>query len=475
MSTTHAATMDSTIRALARIGMMMVLFAASAMSASAHLANVSPTQVDFGDIKVGASVSVNVSISNLSAVAVSLTGGGFDTAGAFGSSMGSCSSTIAAGATCYLQYTFTPKATDQDFSAGTSIALYAAGEYDTIALSFAGRGVESLTSVSPVSIDFGDSLLGATVMVPMTVLNTSPQPLHFAGGGIGAPFGGYSGTCGGSTLAVGASCQFDYTYTPSTTMTQTGSTSLEDYITSPSVGEYVPIALSGNGATSAGFITFYPRSIDFGRVKIGRTVKFDFLATNIGANTVTFAGGGLSDTQGGAFNAVGDCGGGLAPGAQCYFEYRFQPRALGALSASTSVSAYAGGQSQVFAVQVSGTGVGTLAQVSPTSIDFGPVQIGTSMTVPVTVVNTSEAPLTGFLGGGANTPFVSSNNCPASLAVGASCQFTYRFQPAASQLGVRSETTILSFTNSTGVRPNVVVTLTGTGYDVDRIFNDGFD
>lgn len=472
MNSAHANTMASAIRGLARIAILAMSFAAA--PAFAHLANVSPTQLDFGEIKVGTTVSAHVSISNLSAVSVALTGGGFSGAGPFVNTSGTCTLLLAAGATCYLEYDFTPSAADQDFSASTSIAVNAPGEDDDVALSFSGRGVESLASVSPVSIDFGDSLLGATVTEPVTVLNTSPQPLHFAGGGIGAPFGGYTGTCS-SPLAVGASCHFNYAYTAATTTQQSGSTSLEDYVTAPGTYEYVPIDVSGSGTTSTGIVTFNPRAVDFGKVKIGRTVKFDFIATNISANTVTFAGGGLNDTQGGAFGAVGNCGGGLAPGVQCYFEYRFQPRALGASSTSTSVSANGSGQGQSFPVEISGTGVGTLAQVSPTRVDFGPVQTGTFMSVPVTVTNTSEAPLTGFLGGSANTPFVSSSNCPASLAVGASCQFTYRFQPGTDQLGMYSETTILSFTNSTGVRPNIAVTLQGTGYDADMIFLDGFE
>jgi hypothetical protein len=74
-----------------------------------------------------------------------------------------------------------------------------------------------------------------------------------------------------------------------------------------------------------------------------------------------------------------------------------------------------------------------------------------------------------------SSPFSASNTCPASLAVGASCEIDYRFQPGATVLGRRSTTTILSFTNTTGVRPNVTITLSGIGYDPDRIFIGDFD
>lgn len=63
-----------------------------------------------------------------------------------------------------------------------------------------------------------------------------------------------------------------------------------------------------------------------------------------------------------------------------------------------------------------------------------------------------------------------ANGCP-----GASWQIVYRYQPAANVLGLRSATTILSFTNTTGVRPNNTITLKGTGYDPDKIFLGNFD
>ena len=186
-------------------------------------------------------------------------------------------------------------------------------------------------------------------------------------------------------------------------------------------------------------------------------------------------GGGLGNDAGGAFSGSTSCGGQIAAGAQCKFTYRYQPRVLGPVSTSTSISASANGTSQGFQIHLAGTGIGTLAQVTPTDIDFGQVLLTTSMTVPVTITNTSESPLTGFIGGSVNAPFGATNNCPASLPVGDSCQIDYRFHPGGDSLGPNATQTILSFTNATGVRPNITISLTGTGYDFDRIFASGFD
>ncbi len=52
--------------------------------------DVSPVDVDYGAIKVGASVTVPVKISNLTNQALNLAGGGFNDPGAFYGSAGSC-------------------------------------------------------------------------------------------------------------------------------------------------------------------------------------------------------------------------------------------------------------------------------------------------------------------------------------------------------------------------------------------------
>ena len=70
----------------------------------------------------------------------------------------------------------------------------------------------------------------------------------------------------------------------------------------------------------------------------------------------------------------------------------------------------------------------------PTSLNFGTILAGTVST-PLTVTATNTGPvamgITGIALGGANpTAFQSSNNCGASLAAGASCTITVKFEPA---------------------------------------------
>jgi hypothetical protein len=447
------------------------------LRAQERIVNVSPVHVDYGAIKVGASVLVPVTIRNLTSSQLQIAGGGFNDPGAFSALGGNCNGGILpANGSCSINYYFRPTAADETFTANTTISAGANGVGSTFqSLSFAGAGTESLVQVSPLSVDFGTQQIGATVSVPFTFTNTHDETIQIAGGGgVEPPFGGDGGDCNGGVVAAGVTCHLNYRFTPSSLDPASDATGVG--ISATGIYETYAFGFAGAGAASAGIVTFSASGLDFGEIKIGRTTTFDIVATNLSAETVSFAGGGFNDDAGGAFGGSTNCGSGLDPGDQCFFRYRFQPRVLGEVSASTSVSAsIPSGDHESIALSFSGTGIGTLAQVTPVDIDFGQVRTGTNMTVPVTVTNTSEAPLTGFLGGDVSSPFSASNTCPASLAVGASCEIDYRFQPGATVLGRRSTTTILSFTNTTGVRPNVTITLSGIGYDPDRIFIGDFD
>lgn len=456
-------------------GVTLAILTSHVALADPRVVNISPTYVDFGSIKVGTTVSIPVTFKNLTNEDLQIAGGGISGSTEFRAQGGTCNGGfLPANGSCSINYHFRPTAAEQDFSASASV-LAGANEVGSTGqtLQFAGRGTESLLQLSPTRVDFGAQQIGAMVEVKLTATNTDDdETVMFAGGGsLQPPFAG-STSCGAG-VTPGNSCQMTRRFTPSTSAFAEDSTTLATY--APDIYESYALQYAGEGSTESGIVTFHPRGIDFGRIKLGRTATFEFVARNISAGNVVFGGGGLGNNAGGAFSGSTTCGGQIAAGAQCKFTYRFQPRVLGPVSTSTSISASGGSVNQGFQVHLAGTGIGTLARVTPTDIDFGQVLLTTSMTVPVTITNTSESPLTGFIGGSVNAPFGATNNCPASLPVNDSCQIAYRFQPGGNSLGPNATQTILSFTNATGVRPNVTISLTGTGYDFDRIFASGFD
>ena len=419
----------------------------------AALAEVTPTTIGFGTVPLGQTVSVPVTITNTSPQTLTgFAGGGI---GAPFGAFQNCAGGVAPGASCAFTYTFDPTATGATSGSTSFFFDVASGAAMSVPISVGGTGtaVVPFAVVTPTTIDFGQIRIGRTVTIPVTVQNRGGSPLGgFAGGGIGAPFGAFQNCAGG--VPVGGSCAFTYTFTPIATGTFTGSTSFSFNNGTQSLN--VPIALTGEGVGALADVT--PTSIDFGSVNIGNTVSVPVTITNKTTGTLSmFAGGGISPP----FNAVQNCAGGVPPGSSCAFTYSFTATALGPATGSTSFQFGANGATQAVAINVAATGVGTLAQVTPTTIGFGTIPIGKTVTVPVTVTNTSPQTLTGFAGGGIGAPFGASQSCAGGVAPGASCVFNYTFKPTSSTTSTGS--TNFSFSIANGASQSVPISLSGTG------------
>lgn len=199
------------------------------------------------------------------------------------------------------------------------------------------------------------------------------------------------------------------------------------------------------------FVT--PLSIDFGPVAVGSTSST--VAVTIRNASFrpmhSFAGGAPSDPQ---FAATQNCAGGVAPGASCQYFFTFTPASAGPHSAISSSSTHFG----PFTIELRGTGVGPRLHVTPLSLDFGYVPIGTtSATQTVTIRNTGLATLTNFAGGApANPRFGVTQNCAAGVPPGGSCQYFFTFSPNA------AGTLTTSSSSSTNAGP-IVIALRGTG------------
>ena len=439
----------------------------------AQIAIVSPSYIDFGEIKMGARVTARVEVRNLSAVPLNLTGGGIYSATGFTSAGGSCNGPVPAHTACMLTYRFQPHSATDTVEDSVSLVVSAGGESLSTLISMRGTGGESLVQVTPRSIDFGEEFIGETVTVPVAVTNTHTGTVFFSGGAIGGAFDATT-NCGGG-LAPGATCQFFYQFTPSQINAIDGNTSFSVSATSPAMSQDYSITLRGRGRTVAGRYQVAPVAMDFGEIKIGTQVLSLVTSINRTASAMTLAGGGLTVPDN-AFSSTGStvpaCTGGVLPPAMaCSTNFRFLPRERRQHLGSTKV---AFSQVPNFYEEVpltfTGTGVGTLARVSPVDVDFGDISQATMVTVPVTILNTSPVTLTNFLGGNVTGAFSRTSTCGTSLAAGASCTITYRFQPGFADNYMA--TTFLSYQGN-GAVETTQITLSGTSGSA--IFIDGFD
>jgi hypothetical protein len=303
-----------------------------------------------------------------------------------------------------------------------------------------GAVVAQNFSATPSNLVFGNVPVGATASLPVTITNVSavPQTPSFSGGAPLDPtnFGG-SQNCAGTTLAPGGTCTFTYTFNPTTLGAKASSTTIG--IDS----ENFPITMSGTGVSA---FSVTPVNLVFGSVPVGATASLPVTITNTSGvpQTPSFSGGAPLDPTnfGGSQNCAGTT---LAPGGSCTFTYTFQPATVGAKSSSTTI----GIDSENFPITMSGTG-GAFA-VAPTSLSFGTVPVGASVSLAVTITNVSAVPTTPAFSGGAPldpTNFDAFQNCAGTtLAPGGSCTFTYTFHPTTP--GAKSSSTTIGIDSDT--------------------------
>lgn len=442
----------------------------------AQIALVSPSYIDFGEIKMGAQVTVPVLLRNLTATPLELGGGGFNTTNGFSSNSGTCTgTTIPAHGSCAFTFIFRPLSATQTVENATFIHFSGGGESMLAPIAVRGTGGESLVQVTPRSIDFGEELIGEMVTVPVTITNTHSAMVQSIGGGIGPPFS--ATTSCGSGIAAGASCHYFYSFIPGQVNEVVGNTSISFTEVGTDLSHnFISIQLRGRGRTTAGPVHVTPVALDFGDIKIGSAVQATVFSTNRTASTMTQGGGGFNDDDN-AFSTVSivpvpGCNAGLQPPqVACSTVYGFLPRERRGHAASTHFGfSQPPDFYQVVPLSFSGNGVGTLARISPVAVDFGDIPPGILVSVPVTIRNTSPVTLSNFLGGNVTGAFSRTTTCGTSLAAGASCTINYRFQSW--QAGHFQATTIVSYQGN-GAVETTQITLSGTSGS--PIFMNGFE
>ncbi|HQZ61033.1 MAG TPA: choice-of-anchor D domain-containing protein [Dokdonella sp.] len=177
---------------------------------------VSPTSINFGSIAVGSSSAAQtVTLSNTGGSPLQVTAITAATA-PFASSGGSCGAVpfaLAAGASCTLDYMFSPTA-----SGPASQNLTVTSNAGNGAIALSGTGVVGVIGVLSATIDFGGQLVGTSSQLALTILNTGGGPLQVTAiTPAAAPFAEVAGgTCGAVpfALAAGANCTVLYSFTP---------------------------------------------------------------------------------------------------------------------------------------------------------------------------------------------------------------------------------------------------------------------
>lgn len=408
------------------------------------VASLAPASLTFSGTTLGqTSSALGVTLSNTGSAALNIgtlaIGGAAP--GDFSLSGGSCANgaSVAIGASCTIQITFSPAATGAR-AAALNISHNATGGASSVSLSGTGNAVPLATiGLSASSVDFGALVVGASSPVrSITVSNSGQATLNFnsiALGGAQAAIVALGGTCAtAAPVAPGASCTVTVQATPSAS----GAFSANLNLASNASNGAVAIGLAGSGAAAAPAATATPSTLAFGARTVGAgAVTQNVTLANSGNVAIAFTSIGVTGASGLTLGGGGTCGAALAVGASCAIAVVFTPAAEGALAATLLV------RSNAADVQVPVTASATTAPVArPELSDGGPfafadTAVGQSTAPRASVLsNTGTAALkiaTLILSGANPGDFVLGGSCAvdATISPAASCTVNTGFKPSA--------------------------------------------
>ncbi|HQR10215.1 MAG TPA: choice-of-anchor D domain-containing protein [Casimicrobiaceae bacterium] len=409
-----------------------------------------------------ASAPAPFTLTNVGGSAVTISAVTSSNAAEFAVGGSTCSGSIAAGASCSFNVTFTPSAAGAR-AASITIASTGTGSPQSVAVSGTGTAVATPGALSvPGPYAFAAQTVGsASAPAPFTLTNvggsavtisavTSSNAAEFAVGG---------STCSGS-IAAGASCSFNVTFTPSAA----GARAASITIASTGTGSPQAIPLSGTGSSVAtpGALSV-PGAYSFGAQTIGAAGSpHAFTLVNTGGTAVTVSAVN-SDNSAEFPISSSSCSGNVAPGASCSFSVTFTAAAVGARSASITIASTGTGSPQAIALSGTGTSVATPGALAiPAAYAFADQAVGVaSAAQPFTVTNTGGTAVTvASLASGNPAEFaVGGSSCAGTVAPGASCSFGVTFTPSAA--GARS-TSITLVSDGVGSPQSFAVSGNGT-------------
>ncbi len=265
-----------------------------------------------------------------------------------------CGSSVAAGASCTINVTFTPGAAGSR-TAAISITDNAPASPQTISLSGTGLAPSPTVGFSPASLTFSTTYVGvAATAQTVTLTNSGAGALNVSSiaiTGTNSSEFAQSNTCG-SSVAAGASCTINVTFTPGAAGSRTAAISITDNApASPQT-----ISLSGTGLAPSPTVGFSPASLTFSTTYVGVAATAQTVTlTNSGAGALNVSSIAVTGTNSSEFAQSNTCGTSVAAGASCTINVKFMPGAAGSRTAAITITDNATGSPQI--VTLSGAGI----------------------------------------------------------------------------------------------------------------------
>lgn len=307
---------------------------------------VSLSSLDFGTVTIGTSASGSVAIVNNStgAVAVSHFAIGGNAEKEFALGTNTCGASLAAGATCDVNLTFTPafKGLRNATLAVRVVHTSGAKTYtSTVLTSLSGIGLKPTVSLTAPA--FGSVTIGSSTVNQVVASNTSLAAVTFKSANITGPhqpsWTVSSTTCTGA-LAPGASCEIELTFAPHSVgdLSTVLSTVFTITTTNAHVVHTVFVYSGTNVAATGTLPSFSAAAAALGPTAQGVAVSESATITNTSDVALSYSSSHISGTNAGDFSVTNStCVAQIAPTGSCTLTLTFDPTAAGSGTDSASL------------------------------------------------------------------------------------------------------------------------------------------
>ncbi len=438
--------------------------------ASGSLA-LSTATLNFGNVVVGSNNTLTVTATNNGDASLTVSSATSSNK-QFALSTPSLPATIAAGQSTTLSVVYTPSAAG-NVSATLTIANSASNASVAVSLSGIGIAPGQLNS-NATTLNFGNVLLGKSGTQSAVLTNAGGSSVTISQANISGSSGfQVTGLNLPLTLNSGQTATLNVTFTPQSSGAASGSISLTS-TASMSDKHAVRLRMEGfandtstlviqvNGeGTTPGVLGASPSSLNFVNVVVGSNSSQGVTVTNSGGSNATIS---QAIVTGAGFSVNGlTLPLTLTPGQSTGFNVVFAPQSAGTISGNVALTSDA--SNSTLNIPLSGISLppGALT-VSPTSLSFGTVIVGSNRQLPATLTNTGGASVTVTQANVSGAGFsMSGFSLPLTLTAGQQAGFTVTFTPSSAGNASGNVTFTSNAPNPTLVLPlSGVAVLPGT-------------
>lgn len=377
-----------------------------------------PNPLDFGQVKVNTTKTLDVVIKSISPYKVTFEAYSFP--GDFKAlPESSCTSTLEAGASCVLKVSFEPKTLGQASPfvniSHSEMVDGVKGPLRTLVLNLLGTGFNDtpannpLLTATPASLDFAS--VTTTKTLPVRLTNTGNVPLNLTATAT-APFTVELGAC--TALSVGSSCDISVIATPTSSGDFTGLLT----VTSQASPVTVLLHVMKPSVTPAK-LAISPSILDFGSVDNGSSRELTLTVSNRGGDAIASVL--VTSSNNDKFPITNNtCQGELGAGLSCLITVRFTGSTAGIFSATVTAKSSTEEVSSLILANTPATQVTKGLKFEPGAISFpSRVKDSTNPAITTQLKNTGNTNLTDIVIS-VLSPFQVTHNCP-SLTSGSSC------------------------------------------------------